>query len=101
MPSAGAAIVTAYPDAEALLDWGGGLVWLALPPSADAGAARLRALVASHGGHATLIRADAATRAAVPVFEPPPGPLGDLTRRVKQAFDPEGILNPGRIHPGM
>jgi glycolate oxidase FAD binding subunit len=100
-PNAGAAIVAAYPQAPSLLDWGGGLVWLALPPSPDAGAVRLRALVAAHGGHATLIRADTATRAAVPVFEPQPGPLGDLGRRVKQAFDPEGILNPGRIYAGV
>ena len=56
-----------------------------------------RAVVARQGGHATLLRAPAATRLAVPVFEPQPAPLAALARRVKDAFDPRRILNPGRM----
>jgi len=82
---------------EYYFDWGGGLIWLALHPSDDASAAILRAAVARHGGHATLLRAPAATRLAVPVFEPQPEPLAALARRVKAAFDPRRILNPGRM----
>ncbi len=100
-PMAGAAILSAYPKDDGFLDWAGGLVWLALPPTPDAGAERLRALVAAHGGHATLIRADAATRAAVAVFEPGAAPLAALAQRVKHVFDPEGILNPGRLQAGL
>ncbi|MBT9289356.1 FAD-binding protein [Prosthecodimorpha staleyi] len=113
-PSAGpvvaAAVARAVPDSRAFYDWQGGLVWLCLPatprgtdaaPSgtaADAGAATIRAAVAAAGGgHATLIRADAATRAAVPVFEPQPAPLAALGARLKAQFDPKGILNPGRM----
>jgi glycolate oxidase FAD binding subunit len=51
----------------------------------------------SGGGHATLVRAPDAVRAAVPVFQPQPAPLAALSRRVKEAFDPRGILNPGRM----
>jgi glycolate oxidase FAD binding subunit len=80
---------------EWFYDWGGGLVWLAVPVSSDAGARVIR--LALDGGHATLIRADAAVRAAVPVFQPQPGPLAALARRVKESFDPKGILNPGRM----
>ena len=40
-----------------IYDWGGGLIWAALPPSADAGAGMLRSRVDAVGGHATLIRA--------------------------------------------
>ncbi len=83
--------------ADHYYDWGGGLIWLALPPSDDASAAIVRAAVARHGGHATLLRAPPATRLAVPVFEPQPQPLAALARRVKDAFDPRRILNPGRI----
>jgi glycolate oxidase FAD binding subunit len=81
-----------------LLDWAGGLVWLALPAAADAHAPRLRAALAS--GHATLIRAPEAVRAAVAVFQPQPAPLAALAARVKQAFDGRGILNPGRMVAG-
>jgi len=93
---AGSTIVADY-----YFDWGGGLVWLALPPSDDASAAIVRTAVARHGGHATLLRAPAATRLAVPVFEPQPEPLAALARRVKDAFDPRRILNPGRMAPEL
>jgi glycolate oxidase FAD binding subunit len=55
--------------------------------------------VAASGGHATLVRAEAAARLAVPPFEPEPAPVAALSRRVKAAFDPYGILNPGRLRP--
>jgi glycolate oxidase FAD binding subunit len=35
------------------------------------------------------------------VFQPQPGPLAALTRRVKQGFDPKGVLNPGRMYEGV
>ena len=55
------------------------------------------AAVARHGGHATLLRAPDATRLAVPVFEPQSESLAALARRVKYAFDPRRVLNPGRM----
>ncbi|MGE4218072.1 MAG: glycolate oxidase subunit GlcE [Alphaproteobacteria bacterium] len=102
-PAAGAtlaAALTAGLNAEAFLDWGGGLVWLAVDAPADAAHRAVRTAVAAVGGHATLIRADASIRAAVPVFEPQPEGLAALSRRVKESFDPRGILNPGRIYDG-
>ena len=53
------------------------------------------------GGHATLIRAPAAIRAAVPVFEPQDTALAALTKRVKESFDPKGVLGPGRMYAGV
>ncbi len=104
-PADGFAAVQAVQHAhggEALFDWGGGLAWLALGPEAlgddpAAGAARLRAAVAAQGGYATLVRAAEALRKAVPVFHPEAAPAAALSRRVKDNFDPEGILNPGRM----
>jgi glycolate oxidase FAD binding subunit len=87
--------------AEVLYDWAGGLVWAALPASDDAQAPRLRALVAAAGGHATLIRAPAAVRASVDVFTPEAAPLAALTSRVRQSFDPQGVLNAGRMWAGV
>ena len=103
-PSEGARVVariTAAADAMAYYDWGGGLVWLSLPPSADGGAAIVRDAVAEAGGHATLMRADAGLRGATAVFQPQEAALAGLTRRVKDGFDPRRILNPGRMYAGV
>jgi glycolate oxidase FAD binding subunit len=82
---------------EALYDWGGGLVWLQVAEQDDAGTEAIRAAVAALGGHATLVRASAATRAAVEVFQPEPGPLDRVAAGLRAKFDPAGVLNPGRM----
>jgi glycolate oxidase FAD binding subunit len=88
-------------DARWYYDWGGGLVWLSTPAFGDAGAAAVRAAVRRTGGHATLVRAPAEVRAAVDVFEPQSEPLMKITTGIKAAFDPHGILNPGRMYAGI
>jgi glycolate oxidase FAD binding subunit len=88
-------------DAELLYDWAGGLVWAALPSADDARAPLVRATVAAAGGHATLIRAPVAVRAAVDVFTPEPAALAALTKRVRESFDPQGVLNAGRMWAGV
>jgi glycolate oxidase FAD binding subunit len=101
-PSRGAALAARIgAEAEILYDWAGGLIWIAMPEADDAGAATVRAAVAEHGGHATLVRAPAAVRAAVAVFEPQSGVLAAVTKRVKDGFDPKGVLNPGRMWAGV
>ncbi len=85
-------------DVSHFLDWGGGLVWLAIAEREDGGAAAIRAALASAGGHATLISGSAALRSAVPVFEPQNAALAALAARVKESFDPRRILNPGRMY---
>lgn len=100
-PEVGRKLASAL-DAQVLYDWGGGLVWAAIPARADAGHGEVRdAVTASQGGHATLIRAAADVRAQVPVFQPQPGPLLEVTKRIKQGFDPSGVLNPGRMYAGV
>ena len=88
-------------QAEILYDWAGGLLWAALPPSDDARAGLVRSTVSAVGGHATLIRAPAAVRAAVEVFQPEPLALAALTKRVRESFDPRGVLNAGRMWAGV
>jgi glycolate oxidase FAD binding subunit len=79
-------------------DWGGGLAWLAMPPEKPVEtAAAIRAAVAPTGGHATLMRASEETRERVSVFEPEAPSLASLARRLRDAFDPKGVLNPQRI----
>ena len=100
-PSKGPEIVAAiekFMPSKAFYDWAGGLIWLEVPAAADAGASDVRRAVAVRGGHATLIRAAPEVRAIVDVFEPMKPEVERLTRGVKAAFDPLGLLNPGRMY---
>jgi glycolate oxidase FAD binding subunit len=101
-PSKGHAIAAAItPAAQMFYDWAGGLLWVAMPFADEPDAASIRAAVKSVGGHATLVRAPAAVRASVEVFEPQEAALRALSKRVKEGFDPKGVLNPGRMWAGV
>jgi glycolate oxidase FAD binding subunit len=74
-----------------LYEWGGAQRWLL----GHADARAVRSLAQAHGGHATLYRGDPDREQ---VFHPLPAGLMNLHRRLKQAFDPHGIFNPGRMY---
>lgn len=97
-----AAFVTALKTAGILrdhfYDWGGGLVWLATDELTDGA---VHAAAAGAKGHATLMRASNDVRARCDVFQPQTRALMDLTMRVKTSFDPDWILNPGRMYAGV
>jgi len=104
LPDKGAdfiADIQRYMDAQAFFDWSGGLIWLAVPEAADAGATDIRRVIATYGGHATLIRANAGVRASVEVFHPLDHGSERMTRNLKQVFDPGGMLNPGRMYANI
>jgi glycolate oxidase FAD binding subunit len=84
------------------LDWGGGLMWFAAAAEAapEHCARAHRALQhaaasAPSRGHATLIKAPAALRETVPVFQPEAAGVAALSRGLRARFDPRAILNPG------
>ena len=85
---------------DVIYDWGGGLIWAALPPKPDAQAALVRERVNAVGGHATLLRASEQMRRNVDVFHPQQGGLAALSERVRHSFDPKNILNRGRLTRG-
>ncbi|HMW18594.1 MAG TPA: glycolate oxidase subunit GlcE [Accumulibacter sp.] len=77
-----------------LIEWGGAQRWLR-----GGDPATYRAAASAAGGHATLFRGDPALKAAVGVFQPLNAPLLRIHRRLKTAFDPRGVFNPGRLYP--
>jgi glycolate dehydrogenase FAD-binding subunit len=89
------------PAAQMFYDWAGGLIWLAMPFGDEPAAISIRELLAQLGGHGTLVRASASVRAAVDVFEPQNAGLAGLSKRIKEGFDPKGVLNPGRMWAGV
>ena len=101
-PSAAPALIAALGkklDIRYFLDWGGGLVWLAVSSAQDAGAAIVRGAIGN--GHATLLRASDALRASVPVFQPQAREVAALSARVKESFDPKRLFNRGRMYPEL
>ncbi len=81
-----------------LVEWHGGLRWLWA--TLNAGAA-LRHAAQQAGGHATLFRAPATQPEATGRFAPAAPALNAIQQRLKEAFDPAGIFNPGRWAPGF
>lgn len=97
VPASRAAHAIAEAGAELwYADWAGGLLWLQLPASAEI-AQRLRGITAKFGGHATLFRASPEARRGLDVFEPESPVRSNLTKAIKQAFDPDRVFNRGRM----
>ena len=101
-PASLAPVLTALPaGSHVVASAGSGIAYVAAP--ADAGAAALpalRAALAPHDGTAVVLAAPEAIRAGLDHW----GPVGDsldLMRRVKDRFDPERRLSPGRFVGGL
>jgi glycolate oxidase FAD binding subunit len=88
-------------DPSHFYDWGGGLIWLSVPEVNGAGASVIRTTLAASGGHATLVRGSPDLRSRIEVFEPLAAPLMKITAGIKASFDPDAILNPGRMYAGV
>ncbi|PWV62445.1 glycolate oxidase subunit GlcE [Plasticicumulans acidivorans] len=76
-----------------LIEWGGGQRWW----RGGGEAARLHALAAAAGGHATLFRGGDRRE----VFQPLAPALAALHARIKASFDPHALFNPGRLYAGL
>ncbi len=86
-PSDAPQVISNISPAAHLLDWGGGLIWMAVDGGRD-----IRPLMQDIPGHATLIRRETATG---PTFHPEPAAVAALSDGLRHKFDPRGIFNPG------
>jgi len=77
-----------------MIEWSGGLRWL----KSDAGAQVMREAASRARGHATLFRVERRSGEAFSPLEPV---AMRLHRSLKAAFDPAGILNPGRLYADL
>lgn len=76
-----------------LIEWSGALRWLIT----DTAAQEIRTAADEQGGHAVLFRGGDRKNAFHPLREP----VLNLHKNLKKAFDPKGILNPGRMYAGV
>lgn len=87
---------------DTLVDWLGAQRWVFAPAGDAAAAARLRGAATKVHGSATLfIAASADLARAGGRFEPLTPTLDRIHRQLKQAFDPAGIFNRGRLVAGL
>ncbi|MEO0356802.1 MAG: FAD-binding protein [Pseudomonadota bacterium] len=84
-PTDGPQVVAALPG-DAMMDWGGGLVWAQVPAGTD-----VRRILADIAGHATCVRG----KGRGPALPPADATLAAITVGLKSKFDPRSILNPG------
>lgn len=93
--------IAAGEDSLFYFDWGGGLIWLALAHRPHGSEPAVRSALIESGGHGTLVRAPDEVRAAASVFQPLDPAKAMITDRIKDSFDPQRILNPGRMYAGL
>ena len=77
------------------IEWGGALRWFICGENMDIDANTVRSATSSVGGNATLFRNN---KQSVSVFHPPGSEMIEIYRRIKEKFDPVGILNPSRMY---
>lgn len=79
---------------DQLIDWGGAQRWV----RGDHDPAQLQTIAREAGGHVALF---AGGDRRGEVRPPPPALEQKLHQRLKHAFDPEGVFNPGRLYSWM
>ncbi|NHZ42326.1 glycolate oxidase subunit GlcE [Massilia sp. CCM 8693] len=77
-----------------LIEWGGAQRWLKVDADATM-AQNIRRAVTAVGGHATLFRGG---DKSVGVFQPLAPGVARIHQRLKAAFDPSQVFNPGRMY---
>lgn len=102
LPASKAALVVAAIGGEVLYDWGGSQVFIKTPLAcAQSQANRFRSLAEEAGGSACLFKAPADLRLRVGAFQSRPRAHQDLVERIRWSFDPNSVLNPGKLAAGI
>ncbi|MEQ8390614.1 MAG: glycolate oxidase subunit GlcE [Thalassospira sp.] len=100
-PAIGGDVCVSLVDAtggRVMMDWAGGLIWLQVSGT-DAMDGVIREIARNAGGQADLVRAPEIVRETVSAFQAESPALAKINAKIRSNFDPEGILNPGRLMP--
>ena len=81
------------------LDWGGNIAWCLLPSLEDL--EQMRIFCLKHDGHLTVLRADDNFRKSEEFLTSSDAQLRLLSKKLKESFDPKGILNPSKMYAGI
>ncbi len=81
------------------LDWGGNVAWCSLSNQQDLDQMRIFCL--KHDGHLTVLRADDNFRKSEEFLTYSNSSLRILSKKLKESFDPKGILNPNKMYSGI
>ena len=82
-------------DGKVLYEWNSSLRWC----TSKANAKTIQQAARNAGGHAIRFRGH--DQCAEDVFHPLPSALLAVHKKLKKAFDPNGIFNPGRMYLGL
>ncbi|MEK9717429.1 MAG: FAD-binding protein [Pelagibacteraceae bacterium] len=86
-------------DFKYFLDWGGNVAWCSVGKVNDL--IQMRIYCLKHDGHLTVYRADESSRSSEDFLTNSDTNLKILSQKLKESFDPKGILNPGKMYPGI
>ena len=81
------------------LDWGGNIAWCLLSSIEDIDQMRIFCL--KHDGHLTVFRADDNFRKSSEFLTNSDTQIRVLSKKLKESFDPKGILNPNKMYAGI
>ena len=81
------------------LDWGGNIAWCSLSNQQDLD--KMRIFCLKHDGHLTVLRADDNFRKSEEFLTNSNSSLRILSKKLKESFDPKGILNPNKMYSGI
>ncbi|KIF66159.1 hypothetical protein HY68_37300 [Streptomyces sp. AcH 505] len=101
-PSEGAKIgerIASATGARILYDWAGGLLWVEMPDARHQDAVVRSAVRRS--GYAILARVDPSSRGIASTFGEPEAGILKVMKKLKQSFDPQAVLNRGRMYVGL
>ena len=94
-PSEAAAFIASVGDAGHFADGAGSVVWV------ETDNPEIHGMASARGGHALLVRRHKGSTVTKDAFQPMNEPMSALVGRLKDAFDPCRVLNPGRMYRGI